>query len=300
MDRATLLLTHSPSQTLNQQRLETYLSSYGPSNLDLTDRLNDSFNGSLPTRIYTTSGADTPRDLAARVRIIELFTLHVLPRNEEWEYAAEFISLSEILDEERKELFLQTLEGLKEEKKNGEIRAAELQRTKDAALEQEMEDERQKAEDEANAAASVTVSRSQTNSHIRNTSEVDYGSGKESPRNITKGKASRSLDKSPNNKTSTRATLSSSGSRSSKKQVKPEARSNQAWAVATALRNLFKHIINNISANPMALVRTLLFLLGILMALGRQNVRDRVRRMTGFGWQRLKGTVGMGMKVSYI
>ena len=71
----------------------------------------------------TTSGADTPKDLTARVKIIELFTLHVLPRNDEWEYSTEFINLSEVLDEERKDLFLQTLEGLKEEKERGEMRA---------------------------------------------------------------------------------------------------------------------------------------------------------------------------------
>lgn len=115
-NRATLLLNHSPSQALNQQRLETYLSSYGQSSLDIAESLQTPSSGSEQPHAGPDSGTNTPKDLAARVRIIELFTLHVLPRNEEWTYAKEFISLSEFLDDERKEVFLQTLEGLKEEK----------------------------------------------------------------------------------------------------------------------------------------------------------------------------------------
>ncbi|KAJ5537186.1 hypothetical protein N7513_010372 [Penicillium frequentans] len=293
---ATLILNHSSSQSLNQQRLETYLSSYGQPNLDLADRLQNASGDFQQQRISATSGADTPKDLAARVRIIELFTLHVLPRNEEWEYAHEFINLSEVLDEERKELFLQTLEGLKEEKERGELRAAELQRAKDAELERQRDEERQRAEEEASAAAR----QQQPNGHKRNTSEVDYGIEKGSPRSGSKGKASRSADKSPNGKATPRTALSSSSSKNSKKPVKPEPRTSQVRAVALGIRNLFKNLIQNISGNPMSLARTLLFLLGILMAFSRQDIRERVRRVTGSAWQKVKGTVGMGVKVSYI
>ncbi|KAJ6133965.1 hypothetical protein N7523_000287 [Penicillium sp. IBT 18751x] len=291
---ATLLLNHSSSQALNQQRLETYLSSYGQPNLDLTDRLQDASSGSPPPRISATSGTDTPKDLAARVRIIELFVLHVLPRNEEWEYAHEFVNLSEVLDEERKDLFIQTLEGLKDEKERGEMRAAELQRQKDMELERQRDDERRRAEE----AAAVTPPRA--NGHKRNTSEVDYGIEKGSPRSASKskGSGSKSSDKSPPSKSSTRTALPSS-SKSSKKQVKsqPQAKSK---AVANSLRNLFKHIIQSVSGNPLSIVRTLLFVLGILMAISRQDVRERVRRITGSAWDKVKGTIGMGVKVSYI
>lgn len=226
------------------------------------------------------------------MRIIELFTLHVLPRNEEWEYAQEFINLSEVLDEERKELFLQTLEGLKEEKERGEMRAAELQRQKDAELERQRDDERRQAEEEAAKAAAA-----QTNGHRRNASEVDYGIEKGSPR--SKAKGSKASDKpTPSGKSSSRTALSSN-SKSAKKQVKPESRS-QTRAVAVMLRNLFKKIIQSVSGNPLSIARTLLFVLGILMAMSRQDVRERVRRITGSAWQKVKGTVGMGVKVSYI
>jgi hypothetical protein len=241
----------------------------------------------------TTSGADTPKDLTARVKIIELFTLHVLPRNDEWEYATEFINLSEVLDEERKELFLQTLEGVREEKERGEMRAVELQRAKDAELERQRDEERREAEEAAAAAA-----KPQLNGHKRNTSETDYGIEKSRPQGSPKGKGVKSTDKSPNGKS--RTSLSSSGSKNVKKQDKAEPRGRQTQAVATALRNLFRHIIQTVSGNPMSLVRTLLFVIGILMAISRQDVRERVRRVTDGAWQKVKATVGMGVKVSYI
>ncbi|KAJ5812991.1 hypothetical protein N7447_010014 [Penicillium robsamsonii] len=292
--RATLLLTHCSSQSLNQQRLETYLSSYGQPNLDLTDRLQDASDEYEQRPLRTTSGADTPKDLTARVKIIELFTLHVLPRNDEWEYSTEFINLSEVLDEERKDLFLQTLEGLKEEKERGEMRAVELQQAKDAELERQREDERREAEEAAAAAA-----RLQSNGHKRNPSEVDYGIEKSRSNGSPKGKGARqSTDKSPNGKP--RTSLSSSGSRNAKKQDKVVPRGRSTRTVATGLRNLFRHIIRTVSGNPMSIVRTLLFVIGILMAMSRQGVRDRIRRVTDGAWQKVKATAGMGVKVSYI
>ncbi|CAG7949838.1 unnamed protein product [Penicillium salamii] len=286
---ATLLLTHTSSQSLNQQRLETYLSSYGQPNLDLTDRLQDASDDFQPIR--TTSGADTPKDLTARVKIIELFTLHVLPRNDEWEYATEFINLSEVLDEERKELFLQTLEGLKEEKERGETRAVEIQRAKDAELERQRDEERREAE------AAAAAAKAQANGHKRNTSETDYGIEKSRAQGSPKSKGAKGSDKSLNGKSKTSL---SSGSKGAKKQDKTEPRGRQTQAVATAVRNLFRHIIQTVSGNPMSLLRTLLFVIGILMAMSRQDVRERVRRVTDGAWQKVKATVGMGVKVSYI
>ncbi|KXG52725.1 uncharacterized protein PGRI_079810 [Penicillium griseofulvum] len=290
---ATLLLTHSSSQSLNQQRLETYLSSYGQPNLDLTDRLQDASDDYEQRPMRTTTGADTPKDLTARVKIIELFTLHVLPRNDEWEYSTEFINLSEVLDEERKDLFLQTLEGLREEKERGEMRAVELQRAKDEELERQREDERREAEEAAAAAA-----RLQSNGHKRSPSEVDYGIEKNRSHGSPKGKGARqSTDKLSNGKPRTSL---SSGSKSVKKQDKAGPRGRSTQTVATGLRNLFRHIIRTVSGNPMSIVRTLLFVIGILMAMSRQGVRDRIRRVTDGAWQKVKATAGMGVKVSYI
>ncbi|KAL4769005.1 hypothetical protein BDW60DRAFT_109825 [Aspergillus nidulans var. acristatus] len=289
----TLLLNHSPSQTINQQRLETYLSSYGQPNLDIEEHLNS------PTRSQRhrirNGGTDTPKDLAARVRLIELFTLHVLPRNEEWDYAEEFINLSEVLDEERKEVFMQTLEGLKEEKEQGKLRAAALQREKDAELErQSQEAERQRAEEAAAAERAA-----QQKNHKMSGSGVDYGIEKNHPNGSIRGKKGERVGSSKAG-SSSRTALSPPSSKNLKKPEKPETRARQSRALAAALQNLVQYLGKSISKNPLSFLRLLLFLLGIIFALNRPNIRERIKRIAGSGWQKVRGTVGMGVKVSYI
>lgn len=254
---------------------------------------NSSPNGSQQSRARAAAngGTDTPKDLAARVRIIELFTLHVLPRNEEWDYASEFINLSEVLDDERKELFLQTLDGLKEEREQGELRAAALQREKDAEMERQMrEAERERAEEAAAAA------KAQKN-HDRNHSEVDYGIEKPYPTGSPKARGKQPGSKGSG---SSRTAFSPPGSKNVKRPEKPESRAKQTRALTNVLRNLLQYISKSIAGNPMSFARTLLFMLGLIVALSRENVRERIRRITGSGWQKVKGTIGMGVKVSYI
>ncbi|KAL1965714.1 hypothetical protein VTN77DRAFT_5214 [Rasamsonia byssochlamydoides] len=297
---ATLLLNHSSSQTLNQQRLETYLSAYGQPDLDITAHLQDSPSGSQRHHLPRNGGTDTPKDLTARVKIIELFTLHVLPRNEEWDYAREFIRHSEVLDEERKDVFLQTLEGLKEEKERGNQRAAELQREKEAELERQMREEEQR---KAEAAA---AERLQQNGHKRTSSEVDYGIEKEHPNGVAKEKQADKPSSSgksipPSGRTPFSPSPPPGSSKKIKKAEKPAAPvSRQARALLNVLRNILRSLSQSVVGNPMAFLRTLLFTLGILMALSRQDVRERIRKLTNTSWQKIRGTVGMGMKVSYI
>ncbi|KAL4936448.1 hypothetical protein BDV06DRAFT_204996 [Aspergillus oleicola] len=289
----TLLLNQSPSQTINQQRLEAYLSSYGQPNLDIEEHLN-SPTSSQRHHIRPNGGTDTPKDLAARVRLIELFTLHVLPRNEEWDYATQFIEMSEVLDEERKEVFFQTLDGLKEEKEQGKLRAAALQREKDAELERQIQEaERQKLEEDAAAERAA-----QSKSHKRSGSEVDYGIEKTHPNGSIRGKKG---DKAGSSKAgSSRTALSPPNSKNLKKPEKPETRARQSQALATVLRNLVQYLGKSISNNPLSFLRSILFVLGLIFALNRPNVRERIRRAVGSSWQKVRGTVGMGMKVSYI
>ncbi|KAJ5488635.1 hypothetical protein N7539_003525 [Penicillium diatomitis] len=283
---ATLILNHSSSQALNQQRLETYLSSYGQPNLDLTDRLQDASNGLQSSHITTGNGTHTPKDLNARVRIIEIFTLHVLPRNGEWDYAQEFINLSEVLDEERKELFLQTLEGLKEEKERGEMRAAELQRQKDLELERQREDERRQAEEEAAQAAAAS-----TNGHKRNASEVDYGIDKSGSRSKAKGSTKSGEKLTSSSKGGSRSSLSSN-SKSSKKAGQGSAPKPSTGHREYASQPLREDCSTDIG-QP--------YVNSTYLALSPRHFDGYEQtRITGSAWQKVKGTVGMGVKVSYI
>ncbi|QSS59972.1 peroxin 26 [Histoplasma capsulatum] len=292
---ATLLLTHAPSQKLNQQRLEHYISSSSQPNLDVAAHVE---NSPPPRkRKYGAShanGTDTPKDLSARVRILELFTLHVLPRNDEWDYAKEFISLSEILDDERKDAFLQTLENLREERKQGELHAAELQREKEAEFErQRQEAAKKKLPTGKKTATEKSRIAKVTNVHRRMGSEVDYGIENELPNAGTPSGKSRNL------KPARKAVKAASAS-----ATEASKQSNQAMGrmrmFASLLVALLRNMRRYMSANPLSFLRALLIVFGVLIALRRADVRNRLRRTMHSGWQKIRGTVGMGVKVSYI
>ncbi|ODH13549.1 hypothetical protein ACO22_07140 [Paracoccidioides brasiliensis] len=306
---ATLILNHSPSQKLNQQCLENYLSSYGQPDLDIETHIENSPPGKKKQRASRANGTDTPKDLTARVRILELFTLHVLPQNDEWDYAKEFISLSEVLDDERKEAFLQTLENLREEKEQGLLRSAELQREKEAELERQRQEEQGRLAAEQKAAAEKSLASKLRNSHQRTSSEVDYGIDNGVP-NV--GSSSKNRILKPATKVGRASASASSSSAAaagrsaaeSSKQVKKTGKSKpvirQMRMLANMLVALVKYIGRSKSASSMSFLRTLLIVFGALLALSRANVRARLRRVTDSGWQKIRGTVGMGVKVSYI
>jgi hypothetical protein len=44
----------------------------------------------------------------------------------------------------------------------------------------------------------------------------------------------------------------------------------------------------------------MLFVLAFIVAFSRREIRERARRIVGTSWNKVRGTVGMGVKVSYI
>ncbi|EEH35513.1 peroxin 26 [Paracoccidioides lutzii Pb01] len=299
---ATLILTHSPSQKLNQQCLENYLSSSGQPDLDIEAHIENSPPGKKKQRASHANGTDTPKDLTARVRILELFTLHVLPQNDEWDYAKEFISLSEVLDDERKEAFLQTLENLREEKEQGLLRSAELQREKEAELERQRQEEQGRLAAEQKAAAEKSLASKLVNGHQRTSSEVDYGieNGVPNVGSSTKNRILKPATKVGRASASTTGRSAAESSKQVKKTGKSKPVIRQMRMLANLLVALVRYIGRSMSANPLSFLRTLLIVFGALLALSRANVRARLRRITDSGWQKIRGTVGMGVKVSYI
>ena len=71
-------------------------------------------------------------------------------------------------------------------------------------------------------------------------------------------------------------------------------------AFLASLQQLLLSIARSTTNNPTILLRTILFLVALVVALSRRDVKERIRRITGVGWGKLKSTVGMGVKVSYI
>ena len=293
---ASLLLAQSSSQAGNQQHLESYLSASSHPSLDMTERFPDS-NGSHALRnghISRSGGTDTPRDLSARVRIIELYTLHVLPRTGEWNYARDFINMSEVLDEELREEFLQILRSLEDEDKGQD-------QFEDALPQQDELTEQEPIPAELTRSDSMgTVRQAPPATHHRSDSEQDYGIDElRAPPDAPK------FQPMPNKGTSKPAKAvqpKKQRSQPTKSTGKTTSTSiyRRSAAVLSALQHLVKNMTEQMSQNPMLLLRFVLFLMGLIVAFSRRDVKDRLGRLTGAGWDKVKRTVGMGLKISYI
>ncbi|KAL7626914.1 hypothetical protein AAE478_003688 [Parahypoxylon ruwenzoriense] len=293
---ATLLLAHAKSQSVNQKRLENYLAASNAPDLDISKQLESTRSSESTSRHRRSpskgaNGAATPRDLNARVKILELYTLHVLLRNNEWDYAREFISVNSVLDEERKDAFLQALQSLQEEQQESERMEREEKKKQEEQLQKDIEEARRlRAENEARERRRLDEERAK-----REGSEVDYGI-ENTPSTPT-----------PRNKTRPASTNGSALSRSAKpsvskgkKAVAPPSLGARAAMIIMNLRNAIERMGASFKANPRLLVRLVIFILGILAMLGKKAVRERIQRILGTGWNKVKSTAGMGVKVSYI
>lgn len=273
-------------------------------------------------------GTDTPRDLNARVKILELYTLHVLLRNDEWDYARDFIAATAVLDDERRDAFLQALQSLREDRQaDGERRAEEERRAAE-------EDEREREQARRAAAAEQERRRREADGQQqqrergtgadRDGSEVDYGvdrapssvAGSSSAKgaggakaakaghgrkNSTVSRSSAVGGQHHNNGSTNKPSSKTSISRAGKKAVLPPVTlASRAAAAVANLRAVLERLALGIQANPLALMRTVAFIFGILVMFGRADVRRRMSRILGASWNRLKATAAMGGKVSYI
>ncbi|KAF6842797.1 peroxin 26 [Colletotrichum musicola] len=300
---ATLLLTHARTQELNQKKLESYLAASTSPNLDLSKRFDETPSPSPRLNRHRspakgTSGADTPRDLNARVKILELYTLHVLLRNNEWDYAREFISVSSVLDDERREAFLQALQSLQEDQQEADRRDAEERRLQEEQLRRDIEEAKKlRAENEERERRRLEEERAR-----REGTEVDYGIEK-TPSRAGSSKAGSSKGRHA------RAVSNASGSNSSPKMPISRAKGKsptspsfgtRASMVVSRLKELIDQLSGSFKTNPMLLMRLVAFILSLVIMFGQKNIRERIQRVLGNGWNKVKATAGMGVKVSYI
>ncbi|KAI1772424.1 hypothetical protein F4818DRAFT_425877 [Hypoxylon cercidicola] len=293
---ATLLLAHAKSQVVNQKRLENYLAASNTPNLDISQRLEATKSSRLSSRHRRSpskgaaSGADTPRDLNARVKILELYTLHVLLRNNEWDYAREFINVSSVLDEERREAFLQALQSLHEEQQESERRERDEKQRQEEQLQKDIEEARRlRSENEARERRRLDEERAR-----REGSEVDYGIEK-----AQNTPTPRSKPRTASNGSALSRSAKPSASKE-KKTVAPRGLGARAAMIIANLRNVIEKMGASFKANPMLLMRLLAFIIGVIVMFGRKGIRERVQQILGTGWNKVKSTAGMGVKVSYI
>lgn len=239
-------------------------------------------------RKYSTSGTSTPRDLHTRLKLLELYTLHVLPRNEEWDYAREFISMSEVLDDERKEAFLLALHGLREEHENAAVREAELRRQQQEQLEQRQREAEAQRQEELRAEEERMKSEAESRRQPRNHHDAYHDPTK--PRSATM-----------NGHRPTPSASARSARPLPKKTLSPPPNFlERASSMMTAMQTAFLNTAQSLRNNPVYLLRILLFIFAFAMAFGRRDLRERLKRILATAWDKVRRTLGMGVKVSYI
>jgi hypothetical protein len=70
--------------------------------------------------------------------------------------------------------------------------------------------------------------------------------------------------------------------------------------VLTNIKALLDQLAANFQTNSFLLYRTAAFIIGLLLMFSRKSIREKIARILGSGWHKVKATAGMGVKVSYI
>ncbi|KAI5779684.1 hypothetical protein EDC01DRAFT_621019 [Geopyxis carbonaria] len=260
---ATLLLSHSPDQTITQKRIETYI-------------------GATPIAL---SPEEDSKSVLQRVKLTEIYILHVLPRVGEWEYAREFTQLSPDIDEEQKESFYTTLEALQKDREETELQSRELEKQRDEELEWERQQEENKKR-----------SRSSPPDTGRRSSRVRGSSVRPASR------AGPLVEESPAIAKSRRPSTVTKEKRGT---IVPQRKAKTTGANSTLITSTTA-ILSRIHAHmatpsgPFSMLRTVLMLAMVAWMTSNKKVRERVRRLLIISWIKMTRTVGMGMKVTYV
>ena len=201
--------------------------------------------------------------------------------------------MSSVLDEERREAFLQALQSLQEEQEAYEQREREETERQEEALRRDIEEARRlRAENEERERKRLEEERQK-----REASEVDYG--------VEDTPSHAGSSKSRSNRTTSDVSRSSRPARSSMakangKPVAPQTFTGQATIVINRLRAVIEQVATNLNNNPVLLMRLMAFIVSILVMFGSRAIRERIQRVLGSSWAKVKATAGMGTKVSYI
>ncbi|KAK6517967.1 hypothetical protein TWF506_005134 [Arthrobotrys conoides] len=239
------------------------------------------------------SASDSPKALAQRTKLMELYILHVLPRVDEWDYAREFCQMSPFLDADKKENFLTALEALQKEKAEQEARRLEEERMAAEAAEREAK----LAEERLRESASASENRSR--------STVRKGDNKSQSGTMRSRKRSTA-----------RSTASSDyrpASRRSRSQRPYQDDSDDALSTVSGAprraRNIFSQTTNfagtlvkyvNHSVGAQKTIQAAVFIFALVWALAKKSARSRLWRYLMFAWMKTMTTIGMGMKVTYV
>jgi hypothetical protein len=203
-----------------------------------------------------------------------------------------------VLDEERREAFLQALQSLQEEQQENERREKEERRYQEEQLKKDVEDARRRRIE--NEEREKRMEEERKKERVGG-SEVDYGvedspprPGSSKSRSSVKGGSAKGGRSIPSSSPTARSSIPA------KKVKVPPSLITRAGNVVTNLRKLVEGMAGSFKTRPMLLMQMLAFIVGILVLLSRRDIKERVKAILGKGWGKVRQTAGMGVKVSYI
>lgn len=210
--------------------------------------------------------------------------------------------MSEVLDEERREAFLHALQSIQDEKNFDQKREERLQNERNHQLEAAR---KRDAEARSQEQAKVGQDARRPEPNRTNTAEGDYGVDRSNLRN-----SSHSSVAAPNgSRLSSAPSLpekrgpTTKSSKSATSNPNPSRAPSLYHRASRVVGGLQKSVIimgQNMRTHPMLLFRFLAFLVAMIMAFSRRDVRERLGRLRTESWNKLRGTLGMGLKVTYI
>ena len=275
--RGQLVFLHAHDQKENQRHLENYIST-------------------------SSQPGSSNRELRFQRSVLHLLTTNVLPSNGEWDYARTLVDHSDILTEDERDPIRQQLneaEAHNEMEEDGR-EADEYQELLPNSREKDNEQGRHEQVRETtyhkqNSTDGPEPTIPLKPPHHRHDSQKDFGIDDPNP-SVSNSQPTPKSSLKP----SSRSLQPQSTNSFARKSVKHPATSIGVYKRSAALVNNFQRLINSLTnsafRNPMALLRFVLFLVGVVVALSRRDVKARLRQ----AWEKVQRTVGMGVKVSYI
>jgi hypothetical protein len=210
--------------------------------------------------------------------------------------------MSEVLDEERREAFLQALQSLQDEQNEQSNRELEAQREQEEQLQKDLDEARRRRIENEEREKERHRQEQESRSSKKASSELDYGIETSYPNGSTNGSPKARLAKASLKSSRTGASTSHASRPSipGKKVIVTPGMMQRAGNIIANLRKLLENMSTSFKTNPMVMLRLLAFAVALLLALSRQDVKNKLKQIMSKGWNKVRATAGMGVKVSYI
>ncbi|KAF3906224.1 hypothetical protein ABW20_dc0101770 [Dactylellina cionopaga] len=239
------------------------------------------------------SVSDSPKALAQRTKLMELYILAVLPRVDEWDYAKEFTQMSPYLDVDKKENFLMALEALQREKAEQEARKLEEERAAAEAVEREQ----RLAEERLRESASASENRSRS-AVRKGDSKSQSGTIRSRRRSTARSTASSDYRPVSRRSRSQKRFLDDSDDAISNVSGAPRQNKNIFSQTTNFAGQVVKYVNHSVGAQKT--LQFAVFMMALVWALAKKSARSRLWRYLMFAWMKTVNTIGMGMKVTYV